>query len=98
MDRYQASTAENFWEEYTVDNKRMTFTAISTRLRSERKEDDERVADLAKTEYYGQKWVEAFSYMKGGKKMMMMKSTDIARRYRELKGKDVLLLTTTTTP
>lgn len=83
MDQYQASPA-TFWDEFSVDGKRMSFTAINERLQDLRRIQDD--ADYKEAiVVYADKFDELFQYRKSGVRQTMKKRMDIAKRFRELR-------------
>ena len=83
--RYRQGTPESFWEEFTRDGERMNFMRIIAELAQQRVAADEALARQARDEY-GSTFPAHFSYRKGGVAHAMVRSSHIAKRYRQLKG------------
>lgn len=66
----------------------MTYTAIVKRLRDTRKQADIDLAARASREY-GVQFGDNFTYVQGGKTVVMSHPTAIAKQYRKLHGMDV---------
>ena len=56
-----------------------------THLAAERVTEDECLSQLTKEEF-GNDFLITFSYIKGGKRVVKVKSSDIAKQYRAIKG------------
>ncbi|KAJ7593476.1 hypothetical protein C8J56DRAFT_1128865, partial [Mycena floridula] len=83
MELYTSMSSQSFWARFSVDGKRMSFTAISTALRDEHKEECQRIAACARLEYRDQ-FAEMFKYRKGSQTLVMTKDSAVAKRYQEL--------------
>ena len=83
--RYRQGTPESFWEEFTRDGERMNFTRIIAELAHQWVAADEALAWQARDEY-GSTFPTLFSYRKGGVSHAMVRSSHIAKRFRQLKG------------
>ncbi|KAJ7585013.1 hypothetical protein C8J56DRAFT_140700 [Mycena floridula] len=83
MESYTSMSSQSFWARFSVDGKRMSFTAISTALRDEREEECQRIAACARLEY-GDQFAEMFKYRKGSQTLVMTKDSAVAKRYQEL--------------
>lgn len=66
----------------------MTYTAIVKRLRDMRKQADIDLAAQARREY-GVRFGDDFTYVQGGKTVVMSHPAVIAKQYRKLHGMDV---------
>jgi hypothetical protein len=82
--RYRQSTPENFWNEFSVDGHRMSFTAVVAELRKQRKNNNQHIVALAHKEF-GELFDSNFSYRKGGDSYVMADASAIARQYQRLK-------------
>ena len=81
---YREGTKEEFWEEFRDSKGRyLSFTAIVSRLKEERVEENERVAKRARLEY-GDAFASLFSYRKGARHITMTDPSRIANKYRLL--------------
>ena len=84
VERYREGTKEEFWAEFQDEKGRyLSFTAIISRLKGERVEENERVAKRARFEY-GDAFASVFSYRKGSCHITMTDTTRIANKYRML--------------
>lgn len=84
VERYREGTKEEFWAEFQdAKGRYMSFTAIISRLKGERVEENERVAKRARLEY-GDAFASVFSYRKGSCHITMRDATSIANKYRVL--------------
>lgn len=83
--RYRQGTPESFWEEFTRDGERMNFTRIIAELAQQRVAADNALSRQARDEY-GTTFPAFFSYRKGGVTHAMVRSSHVAKRYRQLKG------------
>jgi hypothetical protein len=84
VERYREGTKEEFWAEFQDEKGRyLSFTAIVSRLKGERVEENERVAKRARFEY-GDAFASVFSYRKGSCHITMTDPTRIANKYRVL--------------
>jgi hypothetical protein len=83
VERWRKGTPNQFWAEFSVDGKHMTFSAITKCLCETRLADDKELAEVAKQEY-GDLFAQTFSYRRGGKVFIMTDPTSIANRYRSL--------------
>lgn len=81
VERYREGTKEEFWAEFQDTKGRyLSFTAIISRLKGERVEENERVAKRARLEY-DDAFASVFSYRKGSRHITMTDPTRIANRY-----------------
>ncbi|KIJ08193.1 hypothetical protein PAXINDRAFT_54741, partial [Paxillus involutus ATCC 200175] len=78
--RYRQGTPEEFWQEFSVDGRRMSFTTIVTCLREDRKRESEQAARTA------QEGSVQFTYRKGNQVHVLTKPSAIARRFKALNG------------
>lgn len=77
MERYRKSSAEDFWAEFSDNGKRISYTAIVSRLREQRKAQDEQVAAQAVSEHG------PITYRQGNRHAITMcKPYAIAKAYR----------------
>ena len=84
VERYREGTKEEFWAEFQDTKGRyLSFTAIVSRLKGERVEENEHVAKRARLEY-GDAFASIFSYRKGSCHITMTDPTRIANKYRVL--------------
>lgn len=84
VERYREGTKEEFWAEFQdAKGRYLSFTAIVSRLKEERVEENERVAKRARLEY-GDAFASVFSYRKGSCHITMTDTTRIANKYRVL--------------
>jgi hypothetical protein len=84
VERYREGTKEEFWAEFQdAKGRYLSFTAIVSRLKGERVEENERVAKRARLEY-GDAFASIFSYRKGSCHITMTDPTRIANKYRML--------------
>ena len=82
VERYREGTKEEFWAEFQDAKSRyLSFTAIVSRLKGERIEENERVAKRVRLEY-GDAFALVFSYRKGSRHITMTDPTRIANKYR----------------
>ncbi|KAJ6448826.1 hypothetical protein C8R45DRAFT_225097 [Mycena sanguinolenta] len=88
VDRYRQGTPDEFWSTFqSGGGGKMSYTAICTALRKERKGGDAELAAKARQEY-GDQFEVIFSYRdtKTGTQKVMSKSSAIAKEYKRLKG------------
>lgn len=86
--RWREGTPAEFWTEFSIEGKHLSYTMILQRLRKDRHQADVEIAEKAKGEY-GSAFSEKFSYIQGGVRMEMKDPTTIAKRYRELNKEGV---------
>lgn len=82
--RYRQSTPESFWQEFTADEHKMSFTAIVAALRKQRKNNKQDIVAHAREEF-GESFDKLFSYRKGNNMYVMADASAVARRYQKLK-------------
>ncbi|KAJ6533686.1 hypothetical protein B0H19DRAFT_1004818 [Mycena capillaripes] len=86
IERYRVGTPDEFWTTFRgQDGGKMSYTAICGRLRDERKNADEELADRAQLEY-GENFAMKFSYRcsKTNSRKVMTKPSAIAKEYKRL--------------
>jgi hypothetical protein len=84
VERYREGTREEFWAEFQdAKGRYLSFTAIVSRLKGERVEENERVAKRARREY-GDAFASVFCYRKGSRHFTIRDPTRIANKYRML--------------
>jgi hypothetical protein len=84
VERYREGSKEEFWAEFQdAKGRYLSFTAIVSRLKEERVEENGRVAKRARLEY-GDTFTSVFSYRKGSHYITMTDPTRIANKYRAL--------------
>ncbi|PBK80427.1 hypothetical protein ARMGADRAFT_949668 [Armillaria gallica] len=89
MERYYLLGSADFWTRYSNSRGRMSYTQISSSLRKERKQTNERLTKQARNEY-GDAFDTEFGYAKSKNNCMkwivMTDASSIARLYRKKKG------------
>ncbi|KAF8810339.1 hypothetical protein BYT27DRAFT_7092465 [Phlegmacium glaucopus] len=86
VQRWREGSEADFWKEFSDSTgTRMNYTAIITRLKTLRVEENDQLTEQAKEEY-GDHFASTFVYKKNGKVHVMCKPADIARMYRKLQG------------
>jgi hypothetical protein len=84
IEHYREGTKEEFWAQFQdAKGRYLSFTAIVSRLKEERVEENERIAKRARLEY-GDAFASVFSYRKGSSHITMTDPTRIANKYRVL--------------
>ncbi|KAF8150530.1 hypothetical protein K438DRAFT_1733526 [Mycena galopus ATCC 62051] len=89
VERYRQGTPDEFWNTFRLDDgSKMSYTAICTTLRNERKSADEDLVVRARQEY-GEEFEVKFSYRcsKTNARVVMTKASSIAKEYKRLKGR-----------
>jgi hypothetical protein len=87
--------SEKFWTKFSthwhgesqLPLRRMGFTEIIQRIREDRKRENEEDARKAREEFPGEEFERNFWYIKSGRRRIYSKTADIARKYRELRGR-----------
>jgi len=69
---WQQGTPDEFWGEFSENGKRLGYKAILLHLTAQRIAEDDRLVQLAKEEF-GTKFLEVFSYVKNGKRVVKVK-------------------------
>ncbi|KAJ7935694.1 hypothetical protein B0H13DRAFT_487507 [Mycena leptocephala] len=88
IERYRQGTPDEFWLAFrSKDGGKMSYTAICTALRNERKNADKDLAEQARQEY-GEEFESKFSYRcsKTNARVVMTKASAIAKEYKRLQG------------
>ncbi|KAJ7908586.1 hypothetical protein B0H13DRAFT_2331240 [Mycena leptocephala] len=88
IERYCQGTPDEFWLACrSKDGGKMSYTAICTALRNERKNADKDLAEQARQEY-GEEFESKFSYRcsKTNARVVMSKASSIAKEYKRLQG------------
>lgn len=85
VSRWRQGSPAEFWAEFSVDGKYLTYTAIVARLAQQREAEDATLAEAALSEY-GSAFAETFKYRRGSQWFVMQKPSIIAKHYRALKG------------
>jgi hypothetical protein len=80
---YRDLSPDGFWNRFTANGKRMTYTAITKHLRAERTAADRSLADQARKRY-GDDFASKFNYRCGNQILVMKTDQKIAERYRML--------------
>lgn len=75
-----------FWGKWSLNGKRLPIATIFAILSRKKRNDDEQTAHTAREEYQGEQFTRHFSYLKSGARVVITKSSAIARRYRQLKS------------
>jgi hypothetical protein len=84
--RWRKGTPAEFWEEFSVDGKQMSYTAICTALTVERTEEAATIAKRARIDY-GPDFEATFCYRKGGcRSVVMTDQRSIAKKAALLKA------------
>lgn len=83
VERWREGTPTQFWAEFSVDGKYMSFAAITKHLRQMRIAKDQKLAEKARQEY-GDSFAATFSYRRGGNIFIMTDPSTIAKLYRSL--------------
>jgi hypothetical protein len=92
VERYREGTKEEFWAEFQdAKGRYLSFTAIFSRLKGERVDENEHVAKRARLEY-GDTFTSVFSYRKGSCHITMTDPTRIANKYCVLHSSSLVLL------
>ena len=92
IDQYESLDKDvtAFWEKFSSPRLgRKTFTQIVNAIREERKKANQEDARRAQIEYPDALFRDHFWYIKSGQRRIYTKTADIARKYRELKGRTV---------
>ncbi|KAK6969682.1 hypothetical protein R3P38DRAFT_2587441, partial [Favolaschia claudopus] len=88
VERYRSGTPAEFWAYFsTPQGDKMSYTAICTVLRDERKASDEELAQRARLEY-GDEFEVKFSYRssKMSRRVVMTNASAIAKEYKRLRN------------
>ena len=90
MEYYQQRTSTEFWNEFSNDGKRMSFTEISAALRAQRDIHATQLASEARKRFgNGARFAELFGYKKTGQTRVQTKDAAIAKRYEKLLAKGI---------
>ncbi|KAH7904262.1 hypothetical protein BJ138DRAFT_1073587 [Hygrophoropsis aurantiaca] len=89
----EAGSPDAFWESFSANGKRMTFTAITKQLREERMEADKRDAARARVEHAAD-FGEKYKYRQGANWYTLTDDTAIANRFRLLQTQTNILSST----
>lgn len=85
VSRWRQGSPADFWAEFSMDGKYLTYTAIVARLAQLREAEDATLAETARSEY-GSAFADTFKYRRGSNWFVMRKPSIIAKHYRALKG------------
>ena len=81
---YMEGSTKDFWQEFSVDGKGMSWSTVTAWLRKQRHARNAEIAGHAHQEY-GTCFNEVFCYSKGGRDVVMVKDQAIMEQYVELK-------------